>query len=90
VSRNATYADGTPIAVGDRVLIEHGRTPGIVEHVIVQDEDVSLWDVGEPGLMLLSEPFGRVFWPLGDEQDPVRFVDRGLPFQRDLQVTKAL
>ena len=73
----ARYADGTPIQVGDRVLIEHGQTDGIVELVIVTPQDIAAFGTREPGVMLLSEPFGRVYWCLDDDQDPVVFVARG-------------
>ena len=57
----ARYADGTAAQIDDRVLIEHGRTAGIVELAIVAPDQIAEWGVGKPGLMLLSEPFGRVF-----------------------------
>ena len=71
------HADGTAVQVGDQVLIEHGRTPGIVEMVIVEPNDIAEFNVGEAGVMLLSRPFWRVFWPLDCPEDPVIFVERG-------------
>jgi hypothetical protein len=72
-----SYPDGTQFLVGDHVLIEHGRTPATIEFIIMSDDEISEWGVSEPGLMLLSDPFGRVFWPCETmEQDPPRFVSR--------------
>lgn len=72
------YPGGTPFLVGDRLLIEHGRTPATIEHPIISDEEMASWGLEEPGLMLLSPSFGRVFWPFDvmDHDAPV-FVSRG-------------
>lgn len=75
--RKATYRNGIEVLPGDRVLIEHGRTEGIVEELILAADDIALWGVGEPGAMLLAKPFGRVFWPLDDHDDPMLFAARG-------------
>jgi hypothetical protein len=73
-----SYSDGSQFLVGDQVLIEHGRTPATIEHVISSEEEIARFGLSEPGLMLLSPPFGRVFWPIEVmEYDPPIFVSRG-------------
>jgi len=72
-----TYADGSSIEVGDAVLLERGTTPGTVELVVVTPAEMQAIGVVEPGVMLLSPPFGRVYlpeWSLRD--DPLLFVRR--------------
>lgn len=65
------YSEGSPFLVGDQVPIEHGRTPATIEHIIAGDEEISRWGLSELGLMLLSAPFGRVFWPFAAmDHDP--------------------
>ncbi len=74
-----TYEDGSAVHVGDSVLLEQGKTPGTVELLVVTAEDMSSIGVQEPGLMLSSPPFGRVFlpdWSL--RKDPLKLVSRGL------------
>lgn len=71
------YQSGEIIEVGDHVLIEHGKTPGIVEFVIESEKDIKLWDLDEAGVLLKSAPFGAVFWPIAEIDDPVIFVSRG-------------
>jgi hypothetical protein len=58
-----TYADGSPIQVGDSVLLEHGQTPGTVELVVLTMAEMEAIGVDEPGIMLLSPPFCRVYLP---------------------------
>lgn len=70
------YVSGEEIQVGDNVLIERRRTPGVVEYVIETDNDMKGWNLGERGILLLSEPFGSVFWPIDEAYDPVIFVSR--------------
>lgn len=72
------YPDGHTILIGDHVRIEHGRTPGIVEAILVSPQDIEMFNVEHVGVMLLSPPFGRVFWALDDANDPLVFVARGL------------
>ena len=72
------YISGEEIKVGDKVLIEQRRTPGLVEHIIETDQDMKEWGLDEQGLLLLSEPFGSIFWPLSETYDPVIFVSRGV------------
>jgi hypothetical protein len=55
------YPNGVTIKVGDTVRFEQGGATGTVEAII--DDDFANWSVDEPGVMLLSAPFGRVFIP---------------------------
>ena len=72
-----TYADGSSIEVGDSVLLEHGKTPGTVELLVVTPAEMQAIGVAERGVMLRSAPLGRVYlpeWSLRD--DPLLFVRR--------------
>jgi hypothetical protein len=72
------YADGSEIMVGDSVLLERGRTPGIVVFIVITAEEMTAINVEEPGVMLKSPPFGRVYLPQSCLlEDPLRFVQRG-------------
>jgi hypothetical protein len=72
------YLDGSEIMVGDSVLLEHGRTPGIVEFIVTTAAEMKATTVEEPGVMLKSPPFGRVYLPQSSFlADPLRFVKRG-------------
>lgn len=64
------YPCGNPVRIGDPVLIESGRTSGVIEAVIETAEDMHEWQVDEPGVLIKSEPFGLVFWPTSNA-DPV-------------------
>jgi hypothetical protein len=68
-----TYQDGTEVKVGDSVLIERQRTPGVVVEVIESVSAQKQCNVDEPGVMLKSPPFGLVFWPVSSfaEDSPV-------------------
>lgn len=71
------YQDGGQIRVGDSVLIEHRRTPGVVTHIIESASSQKEWGVEEPGVMLKSPPFGLVFWPVSVfAEDPLVLVAR--------------
>jgi hypothetical protein len=73
------YSDGSEILVGDSVLLERGRTPGIVELIVISDEEMKSINVEEPGIMLKSPPFGRVFLPQWSlEEHPLMLVSRAL------------
>jgi hypothetical protein len=56
------YPNGVEVKVGDNVRFERGGATGTVESII--DTNISDWSVDEPGVMLLSAPFGRVFIPV--------------------------
>jgi hypothetical protein len=73
-----SYTDGTEMKVGDSVLIEQGRTPGIVVALIELSEQLAQWNVTEPGVMLKSPPFGLVFIPVSTfADDPIQFAGHG-------------
>lgn len=56
------YPNGVEVKVGDNVRFERGGATGTVETII--DTNFSDWSVDEPGVMLLSAPFGQVFIPV--------------------------
>jgi hypothetical protein len=66
------YPNGLEVKIGDRVRFEHGDASGTVETII--ESNFADWSVEEPGVMLLSSPFGRVFIPasmfVSDEVGP--------------------
>ena len=66
------YPNGVEVKIGDRVRFERGETSGTVEAII--ESNFAGWSVDEPGVMLLSAPFGRVFIPasmfVSDEVGP--------------------
>jgi hypothetical protein len=66
------YPNGVEVKVGDKVRFERGEIAGTVEAII--ESNFADWSVDEPGLMLLSAPFGRVFIPasmfVSDEVGP--------------------
>ncbi len=71
------YLDGSVVEVGDSVLLEKGRTPGTVELIITTAEEMKSTNVEEPGVMLKSPPFGRVYLPQWSlAQDPLHLVSR--------------
>ncbi len=72
------YASGELVELGDCVLLEQGRTKGVVQAIIETPEQMAEWGLDEPGLLLASEPFGLVFWPESEPYDPVIFVSRQL------------
>ncbi|MET1080670.1 MAG: hypothetical protein ABWY06_21880 [Pseudomonas sp.] len=73
------YISGEQVAVGDSVMIEHGRTPGRVHAVIESPEDRAEWGLEAPCIMVATTPFDLVAWPASDAQDPLIFVERERP-----------
>jgi hypothetical protein len=72
------YLDGTEVMIGDAVLIEHGKTPGMIVAVVEQDR-VAEFNVEGSGVMIRAAPFGLVYIPasmFGDQG--VSFKSRGL------------
>lgn len=70
------YVTGEEVKVGDRVLIERGKTEGIVYSIVETDKQMQEWGVDEAGISIESAPFGLVFWPLSETEDPVVFRGR--------------
>ena len=58
--------------IGDKVRFESGENSGTVETII--ESNFADWSVDEPGVMLLSTTFGRIFIPastfFNDEVEP--------------------
>lgn len=74
------YEDGLEVKVGDSVLLENGRTPGTVELIVITAEEMKQIGVDEPGVSLISPPFGRVYLPDWSLlEDPLRLVSREPP-----------
>mgnify|MGYP001544806441 CR=1 FL=1 len=70
------YSSGEEIRVGDHVLIERGKTPGAIEHIVDSEHDKRSWNLDELGVLIRANPFGTVFWPIEEKDDPVVFVSR--------------
>lgn len=70
------YQTGEKIEIGDYVYIEHGRTLGVVYLIHETIEDANKWGLNEIGISIEAEPFGLVFWPIPEENDPVIFKKR--------------
>ncbi|HCE6863657.1 TPA: hypothetical protein NHP29_000199 [Pseudomonas aeruginosa] len=70
------YLTGETVELGDLVLIESGKTLGVVYAIIETPEDALNWGLGEAGISIEAEPFGLVFWPQSETEDPVRFISR--------------
>lgn len=64
---------GEEVQVGDQVLIENGKTKGVVHSVIETPAQMQEWGVDEFGVLIESAPFGLVFWPSSEVDDPVVF-----------------
>ncbi|MEC4749044.1 hypothetical protein [Methylomicrobium sp. Wu6] len=70
------YLTGEHVEVGDSVLIEKGKTEGIVFAIVDTPEKMNQWGADETGLLIESKPFGLVFWPHSEIEDPVIFCNR--------------
>lgn len=71
------YLTGEFIKVGDKILIEKGTLEAEVELVVDTQELKESIGVDEYGVMLKSEPFGLVFWPINELEDPLIYVSKG-------------
>lgn len=71
------YSTGEEICLNDHVLIEHRRTSGVVEHIIETEAQMREWNLDEQGVLIKSPAFGRVFWSIKHDNDPVIFLSRG-------------
>ena len=70
------YRNGDNIKIGDHVLIENKKTVGLVDDIIDTKEKMEYWGVDEKGVMIKSKPFGLVFWPINDINDPVIPIEK--------------
>ncbi len=61
------YQSGQYVELGDRVVVENGKTPGIVHAIVGTEDQMKQWGVDETGLLLESKPFGLLFWPESEE-----------------------
>ena len=68
------YQSGQFVELGDRVVVENGKTPGIVHAIIETKEQMKQWSVDEIGLLLESKPCGLLFWP--ESEGPAVLVCR--------------
>jgi len=81
------YQDGSEILIGDSVLLENGKSSGVVDLIINTEDEVKAFKVDEIGIMLKSVSFGLVY--LSNDwlkEDPLRLVSRAKPnplFKRD-------
>lgn len=70
------YKTGELVKVGDSVLIEKRKTEGVVHAIVESQNQMFEWGVDEAGISIKSEPFGLVFWPASEAEDPVIFIER--------------
>jgi len=69
------YENGEEIKRGDNILIENGKTKGIIYDIIDSLDKQKFWNVNTYGVMIESKPFGLVFWSL-DDVDKIKFINR--------------
>ena len=68
---------GNEIKVGETVSFENGKTMGVISSVLESPSDLKSWAVEETGIMIESEPFGRLFLPASSfVDDEVQIVSR--------------
>lgn len=73
-----TYRDGSSVEVGDSVLIEWGKTPGVVVEVVETPAQMADCGVEVPGVMVKAAPFGLVYLPVESlAADSLEFESRG-------------
>ena len=79
------YATGQDVNLGDEVKIEKGRTSAVVEVLIKTSQEMSIWNVDEPGVFLKSKPFGLVYWPESQisTEDPILLVKAKTPIKQN-------
>jgi hypothetical protein len=72
------YADGSEILIGDNVLLNNGKTPGIVDLVVNTPAEANDFKVAEIGVMVKAATARLVYLTQkGLKEDPLRFVSRG-------------
>lgn len=71
------YKDNTEVLIGDNVLLESGKTSGVVDLIVNTQAEVKAFKVDEAGVMVSLVGTGMVYltkqW-LADE--PLQFVSR--------------
>ncbi|GEM_PF-1553327 len=71
------YEGGSAILIGDNVLVDKGKMPGVVDLVVNTPAEVKAFKVAEIGIMV-KVPTGLVYltqkWL---KEDPLMFVSRG-------------
>ncbi len=70
------YKTGEKVEVGDSVLLERGKTSGTVYAVVETAEQMAEWGLEEFGVSIEAKPFGLVFWPDSEIEDPLVFIAR--------------
>jgi ribosomal protein L24 len=70
------YLTGEDVEIGDIVLIERGRTVGVVSSIIETLQDMQAWGVVVQGVMIEAKPFGLVLWNHEDTSSPLVFKKR--------------
>lgn len=74
------YRSGETVEIGDNVLIEKGRTKGVVKLILETKQDLLDWGLDEDDdfcVILESEPFGLVSDRIDDGINyPTIFVSR--------------
>lgn len=69
------YQTKEEVRVGDHVLYD--GSPGYVEQFVI-GEDVSIWDLEEPGFLINCKRYGRIMFPLSlVPNEDLDFVKRG-------------
>ena len=70
------YQSKEEVRVGDQVL--YGGSPGYVEQMVI-GEDVSHWDLEEPGFLINCEKYGRIHFSKSSlPWEDLDFVKRGV------------
>ncbi len=75
------YNCGEEVKLNDHVLIEQGQVQANVVRIVEAQEELKEVRVKEPGVFLTAEPFGVVFWPIQEINDPIKFKSRGKTFK---------
>lgn len=74
------YQDGSEVLIGDNILLDNGKTSGVVHLIVNTEDEVKIFKVEEVGIMLQSVSLGLVYltkdWL---KEDSLRFVSRAKP-----------
>jgi hypothetical protein len=72
-----TYPDGMEICVGDNVVMNYGREPGVIRAIIDSPGKMNEWNIDENGLMIECEAAGLCFWPAHSlDENEIKFKSR--------------